>query len=142
MSMSGLLFVPVIAAASSSAQFRDALHLLPDLPLSDSDRDQYTPDVLRAETGSLTGLVSVLATTTSSLHWATLVAHHAAQSSSALRSAGWSLDERHAVNPVRAQLQLAARHTRSARAALEDANRHALALHDLLHPVDVDRADS
>lgn len=142
MSMSGLLFVPVIATVGPSAQFRDALHLLPNLPLHDGDRDPYTPAVLRTETGAVASLVSVLAKTTNSIRWATLVAHHATQSSSALRSARWSLDERHAVNPVRSQLQIAARHTYYASAALEEANRHAHALNDLLHPVDVDRADS
>lgn len=140
MSTSGLLIVPALAALGPAEQLREALGLFPPLPVMGDDRDPYTPAVLHAETGPLAGLVSTLAMTAETIRWGTLMAHHAMRTPAELRSSGWPVADRHAVNPVRTHLRYAVSGLDRAAAHLGEAARHSVALVEHLHPID--RADA
>lgn len=136
MSMSGLLLVPAVATLAPAEQLREAINLFPQPPVSSDYADPYSPALLRDETGALAGLIGVLAKTTNSMRWGTLVAHHAMRTRSELRANGWPLVDRDAVNPVRDHLERAVAQLSRASAELAEADRYARLLVDHLHPVD------
>ena len=115
MSGSGLLLIPSIATVRAAEQLRESIRLLPEPPALDGDPDPYGAALLREEPGALAGLVGALASAAESVRYGVLVAHHAASTPAALRTAGWTLEDRHAVNPIRTQLRYAL--TPAARAA-------------------------
>lgn len=136
MSMSGLLFVPAIATIAPAAQLREMINMFPNPPVHDGDTDPYSAAVLRDETGALAALVSTLSSTAESIYWGTLVAHHAMRTPAELRAHGWTVEDRHAVNPIRTSLNRALRDLGHATDALEESERHARALVEQLHPAD------
>lgn len=146
MSTVGPLLIPALEAITRATQLREAIHLFPLPPTrrrteDDDARDPYRT-ALRDETGSLAGLLGTLAITAATMHQGAQIAHHAMRRSSELRMRGWSLEERRAVDPIRANLAAALRDLDRATTALVRAEHAALELVDQLHPIDSTTVDA